>query len=551
MADISIGETVKLIKTGEMAVVKYIGSTHFKTGIWYGLQLDGPNGTHDGIVEGKRYFQCPAKHGRLVQPRAIQSVEQTIFRKPARVFSFNAEQSAWTEKGTGAFTLRQSTQEDRRARIYMKKDNNSSVFLVDHPINPKTQLEKSRGSDTAWVYKVKRHKVSKDEDEVLAVQFGNATVAMDFHRLHAKCCDQLKWAPTPAEIAKKLQAPKAASSVNKATKVKRRLTIDGVNNKIDLEDLKKQMQDMDLDDGVVDASSADATPAPMSNFGVVSEAGRSKKGYSADPRCKPFNQDALVNAHDPKTGAWLFAVFDGHGEVGHDVSGYIKKRFAHQVFTHDKFPAQPALVMRQVILKIEESLLEAVDCRLSGTTAVMCVIHNGLITCANIGDSRLVVGSKSQTTGAISAKDISHDHKPDLPAEKKRIEQRGGRVFAIDYGDDLPSPARVWLRDAQLPGLAMSRSVGDTVGKAAGVISTPEITTHVLTADDKFCIIASDGLWEFIESDEAVKMVFDKPATADALKYCMEESHRRWLMHEVVTDDTTVCIMKLGDLGKA
>lgn len=547
MADISIGETVKLIKTGEMAVVKYIGSTHFKTGIWYGLQLDGPNGTHDGIVEGKRYFQCPANHGRLVQVRAIQSVEETIFRKPARVFAFNAEQSAWTEKGTGAFTLRQSTQEDRRARIYMKKDNNSSVFLVDHPINPKTQLEKSRGSDTAWVYKVKKHKVSEEADEVLAVQFGNATVAMDFHRMHAKCCDQLKWAPTPAEISKKLQAPKATSANNK-TKAKRRLTIDGVNNKINLEDLKKQMQDMELDEGVLDASSADATPAPMSNLGVVSEAGRSKKGYSADPRCKPFNQDALVNARDPKTGAWLFAVFDGHGEVGHDVSGYIKKRFAHGVFTHSKFPAQPALVLKEVILGIEESLLEAVDCRLSGTTAVMCVIHNGLITCANIGDSRLVVGSKSQTTGAISAKDISHDHKPDLPAEKKRIEQRGGRVFAIDYGDDLPSPARVWLRDAQLPGLAMSRSVGDTVGKAAGVISTPEITTHVLTADDQFCIIASDGLWEFIESAEAVKMVFDRPVTADALKHCMEESHRRWLMHEVVTDDTTVCIMKLGKL---
>ena len=191
-----------------MAVVKYIGSTNFKSGIWvreynhlqvytmhclkssnpyaaqYGLCLDGPDGTHDGIVEGTRYFTCPANHGKMVQGRAIQSglfgrlhayktcrktialpfcacglfginpasflreyvrvcaiqqgqfhvdhtlvhnntVEKTIFRKPARVFSFNAEQSAWTEKGTGAFTLRQSTRPDKRARIYMKKDNNS------------------------------------------------------------------------------------------------------------------------------------------------------------------------------------------------------------------------------------------------------------------------------------------------------------------------------------------------------------------------------------------------------------------------------------------
>ena len=76
--------------------------------------------------------------------------------------------------------------------------------------------------------------------------------------------------------------------------------------------------------------------------------------------------------------------------------------------------------------------------------------------------------------------DISHDHKPDLPSEKERIERRGGRVFAIQYDDGGPSPARVWLKDKMLPGLAMSRSLGDTVAKQAGVISNPEITRRVL-----------------------------------------------------------------------
>ena len=66
------------------------------------------------------------------------------------------------------------------------------------------------------------------------------------------------------------------------------------------------------------------------------------------------------------------------------------------------------------------------------------------------------------------------------------LQKNGGWVYAIDYGDDLPSPARVWLKEAQLPGLAMSRSVGDTVGKAAGVISTPEITTHTINDADRF-----------------------------------------------------------------
>ena len=34
-------------------------------------------------------------------------------------------------------------------------------------------------------------------------------------------------------------------------------------------------------------------------------------------------------------------------------------------------------------------------------------------------------------------------------------------------------PNRVWLKDAELPGLAMSRSLGDYVAQSVGVIPEP------------------------------------------------------------------------------
>ena len=34
-------------------------------------------------------------------------------------------------------------------------------------------------------------------------------------------------------------------------------------------------------------------------------------------------------------------------------------------------------------------------------------------------------------------------------------------------------PARVWLQDIQVPGLAMSRSIGDYVAQSVGVIPEP------------------------------------------------------------------------------
>lgn len=64
--------------------------------------------------------------------------------------------------------------------------------------------------------------------------------------------------------------------------------------------------------------------------------------------------------------------------------------------------------------------------------------------------------------------DLTCDHKPGLPEERARIEASGGRVFALDYDDGYVGPERVWLPDRDIPGLAMSRSLGDTIAHSVG-----------------------------------------------------------------------------------
>ena len=143
----------------------------------------------------------------------------------------------------------------------------------------------------------------------------------------------------------------------------------------------------------------------------------------------------------------------------------------------------------------------------SGTTAVICIIRGNKLTTLNVGDSRAILASEVEN-GFITT-ELTHDHKPDIPAEKERILQSGGRVFAMEYEDGFRAPARVWLADQDLPGLAMSRSLGDVVAHSVGVISTPEVEERVMTEDDRALVLATDGLWEFVKSEEAIQIIED------------------------------------------
>ncbi len=53
----------------------------------------------------------------------------------------------------------------------------------------------------------------------------------------------------------------------------------------------------------------------------------------------------------------------------------------------------------------------------------------------------------------------------------------------------------------------MTRSFGDEVAKRLGVTAEPEITEICFAEGDKFIIIGSDGVWEFMSNQEAVNIV--------------------------------------------
>ena len=54
----------------------------------------------------------------------------------------------------------------------------------------------------------------------------------------------------------------------------------------------------------------------------------------------------------------------------------------------------------------------------------------------------------------------------------------------------------------------MSRSLGDQIAHMVGVSSDPEIMRFELKAEDKFIVIASDGVWEFLSNEQIGAIVW-------------------------------------------
>lgn len=103
---------------------------------------------------------------------------------------------------------------------------------------------------------------------------------------------------------------------------------------------------------------------------------------------------------------------------------------------------------------------------------------------------------------------LTLDHRPDRPDEAARVMEVGGRVLGGSstegVRDALP---RVYGSSGDGPGLAVTRCVGCGVAASVGVIPAPETATHVLTHEDQFLLLATDGVWAVLSSDEAVAIV--------------------------------------------
>ncbi|PSC69217.1 phosphatase 2C [Micractinium conductrix] len=312
-----------------------------------------------------------------------------------------------------------------------------------------------------------------------------------------------------------------------------------------------------------------------------------------EPTYRKTNQDnCFAYSQYCRPNQALLAALDGHGPHGHSVSGFVKRQMPLAVadalgesraasaaccatcadpgasFTSvtsmcstsgsGSAPnsargccaaanADPAAALPAAFAVVDEALHKSgVDVHYSGSTAVVCMLRGRRLTTAWVGDSKAVLAR--QEPRGLRAIPLTRDHKPNHPEERARIQASGGRVERLVDQRGIPvGPDRVWLSTSWVPGLAMSRALGDGVAHSVGVSSEPETSVVDICAQDKFLILATDGVWEFIDPQGAVDIVSGCTDAEEACRLLVDSAWSKWLQEEEgVVDDITVVCAKLN-----
>ncbi|KAH3757923.1 protein phosphatase [Pelomyxa schiedti] len=292
--------------------------------------------------------------------------------------------------------------------------------------------------------------------------------------------------------------------------------------------------------GGVDSSEAGGGPAR----GVVAAVGSaSVRGICNYQEDRVINTKLILSTPGGSIPADFIAVYDGHG--GAEAADYCVKRL-HFVLVRKltqalggkpprlpKFeededweydededegetePTDPGKITEmthELVMKALTDTFVAVEIKFleklydSGCTALCVLVINGFVYVANAGDCRCIIVSlnSSGASEACVVKQLSQDHKPTLPEERKRIENAGS---SIEYEAIIVGGKRVKL--ARIDGrIACSRSIGDsdfkeTPGSPDNTMSCfPDISVHKIQSNDRFLCLGCDGVYDFLENDE-------------------------------------------------
>ena len=219
----------------------------------------------------------------------------------------------------------------------------------------------------------------------------------------------------------------------------------------------------------------------------------------------------------------LLLLADGHGPEGHVVASAVQRDLPFRILHHLEAMATPTsssphtthnwnvpAVLNQAFVECDQQVAQKVG-QNSGATTIVVLQIGTTVYLASLGDSTAVVAqwnpdnddstsnnnhnnkhaNQKKTTTTTASYTIlaqAKPHKADVPEERHRIQQHGGQVQeAMGDGDSsrVIIPYQDEMGRTMAMALAMSRAMGDTDGKRAGLLLAEPTILTLSFADEK------------------------------------------------------------------
>ncbi|KAJ3689782.1 hypothetical protein LUZ61_018946 [Rhynchospora tenuis] len=248
-------------------------------------------------------------------------------------------------------------------------------------------------------------------------------------------------------------------------------------------------------------------------------------------------ESGLLSSVEPGPCGTFVGIYDGHG--GPETARYINDNlFYHLKRFISEQQAMSADVIRKAFQATEDGFLSVVTKQWTvkpqiaavGSCCLVGVICNGTLFVANLGDSRVVVGRVVKATGEVLPVQLSVEHNAGIESVRQEL-----KASHPDDPQIVVLKHNVW----RVKGIIqVSRSIGDVYLKKAEfnreplhvkfrlrepfqkpiLSAEPSISVQQLQPHDRFLIFASDGLWEHLSNEDAVRIVQNSPRNGVARK---------------------------------
>jgi len=227
----------------------------------------------------------------------------------------------------------------------------------------------------------------------------------------------------------------------------------------------------------------------------------------------PCEDKVYVNRDDN-----LFAVFDGHG--GDICSRYIADKLPRQLLCSLK-KRKPVLesdyisMFKSTFIQTDNDFLTehkyVVKTCPAGSCGVSVLMRNDTLYVCNLGDSRVLLGSKSNKRSHTL---LTNDHNTKNEKERELVKQRTSDPFPI-RGHLINK-----VEGDRVGGVLMvTRAFGDGIFKRRDmslpplnkylpyITNEPEVTIHKIVPTDDYVVISSDGLYEYFTPEMVAEIV--------------------------------------------